>query len=122
MVLRRRDSVVVEGEAGQTDSICDHKCTSKSWIRIRSLPERVADVRNAVPLLPGVVRTPEGKLQISGTPEYRSTFLVNSVDVTDPATGSFGATVPIDIIETVRVYKSPFLAEYGRFSSAVVAV
>jgi hypothetical protein len=69
-----------------------------------------------------VVRTPEGKLQIAGSPEYRSTFLVNSLDVTDPGTSSFGATVPIDVIENVRIYKSPFLAEYGRFSAAVVAV
>ena len=121
IVLRRRDSVVVEGEADKLDPSATTTAEA-SREQIRSLPERVADVRNAVPLLPGVVRTPEGKLQISGTPEYRSTFLVNSVDVTDPATGSFGATVPIDVIETVRVYKSPFLAEYGRFSSAVVAV
>ena len=90
--------------------------------QVRSLPERVADVRNALPFIPGVVRTPEGRLQISGTPEYRSAFLVNSVDITDPATGSFGATVPIDVIETLQVYKSPFLAEYSHFSSAVVAV
>ena len=75
-----------------------------------------------MPFIPGVVRTPEGRLQISGTPEYRSAFLVNSVDITDPATGSFGATVPIDVIETLQVYKSPFLAEYSHFSSAVVAV
>ncbi len=115
--LTRRDSVTVEEQA---DAVAATSAANRE--QVRSLPERVADIRGALPLLPGVVRTPEGKLQISGSPEYRSTFLVNAIDVTDPATGGFGATVPIDVVETMQVYKSPFLAEYGRFSAAVVAV
>ena len=120
LILVRRDSVTVEGQAAPLDPGADAQAATGD--QLRSLPERVADLRGALPLIPGVVRTPEGKLQIAGSPEYRSTFLVNSIDVTDPATGSFGATVPIDVVETVQVYKSPFLAEYGRFSAAVVAV
>lgn len=115
LVLVRLDSVTVEERVAPPQGGAARE-------QIRSLPERVADLRAALPLIPGVVRTPEGKLQIAAAPEHRSTFLVNSIDVTDPATGSFGATVPIDVIETVQVYKSPFLAEYGRFSAAVVAV
>ena len=120
LVLVRRDSVSVEEHVSPLDSAADAGTVTGD--QVRSLPERVADLRGALPLIPGVVRTSEGKLQIAGSPEYRSTFLVNSIDVTDPATGSFGATVPIDVVETVQVYKSPFLAEYGRFSAAVVAV
>jgi len=120
VVLPRRESVTVEGQTTALDPANNANQATRD--QIRSMPERIADVRNALPLIPGVVRTPEGKLQIAGSPEYRSTFLVNSVDVTDPATGGFGASVPIDVVETVQVYKSPFLAEYGRFSAAVVAV
>ena len=47
-------------------------------------------------------------------------LIVNSADVTDPATGQFGLTVPIDSVEAVSVYQTPFLAEYGRFTSGVV--
>ncbi len=120
LILKRRDSVTVEGRASPLEPLANASGATRD--QIRGLPERLADVRSTLPLIPGVLRTPEGKLQIGGSPEYRSTFLVNSIDVTDPATGSFGATVPMDIIETVQVYKSPFLAEYGRFSAAVVAV
>jgi hypothetical protein len=116
----RRDTVTVEGRV--SDLSPDSPAASATGTQLESLPERVADVRNALPLLPGVVRTPEGRLNISGSPEYRSTLLVNSIDVTEPATGSFGPTVPIDIVEQLRIYKSPFLAEYGRFSAGVVAV
>jgi hypothetical protein len=117
---KRQDSVTVEE---RTSALAPESTpAAATGQQLESLPQRIADVRNALPMIPGVVRTPEGKLRISGAPEYRSTMLVNSVDVSDPATASFGATVPIDIVETVRVYKSPFLAEYGRFSAGVVAV
>ena len=88
----------------------------------KELPNRPATVSDALPLVPGVVRTPTGDLQISGAGEHRSSLIVNSADVTDPATGQFGLTVPIDSVESIQVFQTPFLAEYGRFSSGLVSV
>ena len=82
-------------------------------------PQTVAD---ALPLIPGVARTPAGDLEISGAGEHRSALVVNSADVTDPATGQFGLTVPIDSVESLSVFQTPFLAEYGRFTSGLVSV
>ncbi|MBO0721890.1 MAG: TonB-dependent receptor, partial [Blastocatellia bacterium] len=79
-------------------------------------------VTDALPLIPGVVRSPQGEIKISGTGENRSAFIVNSADVTDPATGQFGMTVPVDIVESVSVFKTPYLAQYGRFTAGVVSV
>src|SRR6202022_4702566 len=86
----------------------------------KELPSRPATVADALPLVPGVVRSPGGGLQISGSGEHRSALIVNSADVTDPATGQFGLTVPIDQVETLNVYQTPFLAEFGRFTSGLV--
>ncbi len=72
--------------------------------------------------MPGVVRTQDGELKIEGNGEHRSALVVNQTDVTDPATGKFGQTVPIDAVETINVLNTPFLAQYGRFTSGVVAV
>jgi hypothetical protein len=69
-----------------------------------------------------VVRDPGGSLSISASAEHRSAMVVNSTDVTDPATGQFGLTVPIDSVETINVYQTPFLAEYGRFTSGLISV
>ena len=88
----------------------------------KDLPGRPATVTDALPLLPGVLRRPDGGLQISASGEHRSALIVNSADVTDPATGQFGLTVPIDIVDTVNVFQTPFLAEYGRFSAGLVSV
>lgn len=86
------------------------------------LPSRPATVADALPLLPGVVRAPGGGLYLSGAGEERSAMIVNSADVTDPATGQFGLTVPIDSVENVNFYQAPYLAEYGRFTAGLVSV
>ena len=88
----------------------------------KQLPARPATVTDALPMLPGVVREPGGGLVISGSPENRNALIVNSADVTDPATGQFGLTVPIDSVEAVNVYQTPYLAQYGRFTGGIVSV
>jgi hypothetical protein len=89
---------------------------------VKLLPADPPAVRDALPLIPGIVRGPSGNLSLSGSGEHRSTFQINGLDVTDPGTGSFGRTVPIDSVATLNVYRSPFLTEFGRFGTDVVAV
>src|ERR1035437_5609711 len=88
----------------------------------KELPGRPPTVADALPLPPGVVRVPGGGLVMSAAGEHRSALMVNSADVTDPATGQFGLTVPIDSAETMNVYQTAFLAEYGRFTAGLVSV
>lgn len=88
----------------------------------KELPSRPATVADVLPLVPGVARTPTGGLQIAGSGEHRSALIVNSADVTDPATGQFGLTVPIDVVQSLNVYQTPFLAEYGQFTAGLVSV
>jgi hypothetical protein len=49
-------------------------------------------------------------------------MLVNAADVTDPVTGAFGLTVPVDRVESINYYQTSSLAEYGRFSAGLVSV
>jgi hypothetical protein len=89
---------------------------------VKTLPTNPATVDDTLPLVPGVVRSPQGELKLDGSGEERSSLVVNQSDVTDPATGKFGQTVPIDSVESVNVLTTPFLAQYGRFTQTVVAV
>ena len=89
---------------------------------VKTLPSNPATISDVLPLVPGVVRSPNGELLLDGSGEQRSSLVVNESDVTDPATDKFGVTVPIDSIETVNVLSTPFLAQYGRFTQSVVAV
>ena len=89
--------------------------------KAKNTPLRPATLTDALPLVPGVVRAPDGTLNIAGLGKNHSALLVNSVDVTDPATGNFGISVPIDSVETIQVSEMPYLAQYGRFTAGVVA-
>ncbi|HLH31105.1 MAG TPA: hypothetical protein VKY31_07870, partial [Terriglobia bacterium] len=63
-----------------------------------------------------------GEIQISGQEENKSALLVNKTTVSDPVTGGFGTTVPVDSVESVNVMKTPFLPQYGGFTAGVVDV
>jgi hypothetical protein len=87
----------------------------------KQTPSKPATLTEALPLVPGVVRANDGSLGIAGYGESHSTLLVNSVDVTDPSTGDFGLSVPIDSVSTISVSEMPYLAQYGKFIAGVVA-
>jgi hypothetical protein len=115
------DSVTVQGiidtplEEANTPAVLERQ-------QVKNLPDRPRTVSDALPLAPGIVRLPNGQLRLSGGGEHRSALLVNSATASDPATGQFGATVPIDSVQTMNVLSSPFLAEYGGFTAEVVSV
>jgi hypothetical protein len=90
--------------------------------QVKDIPNKPGTVADTLPLIPGVVRSAQGEIKISGSGEHRSALVVNSADVTDPATGQFGVTVPVDSVETISVFKTPYLAQYGRFTAGVVSV
>jgi outer membrane receptor protein involved in Fe transport len=78
--------------------------------------------QDALPLLPGVLRGPDGTLNIKGTRPSQSGILVSSLNVTDPVTGNPAIELPLEAVETVNVYSNPYSAEYGKFTGAVTAI
>lgn len=119
--LARSDSVEVRGTVMQVENNTSVPNTLPPQ-KAKELPSRPATVADALPLIPGVVREPGGALILSSSPENRSALIVNSADVTDPATGQFGLTIPIDSVEVLSVYQAAYLAEYGRFTAGLVSV
>jgi Carboxypeptidase regulatory-like domain/TonB dependent receptor/TonB-dependent Receptor Plug Domain len=78
--------------------------------------------QDALPLLPGVVRGPDGTMNIKGTRPSQSGILVSSLNVTDPVTGNPAIELPLEAVETINVYSNPYSAEYGKFTGAVTAI
>ncbi len=89
---------------------------------VKELPYVPATVAETLTHLPGLLRSADGEINISGTGEYHGAFVVNQADVTDPATGKFGPTLPVEVVEAINVVKAPFVAEYGRFTTGIVSV
>jgi len=120
--IERSDKVEVRADASAPEQQSSSSSASLQSDEMKSFPGRPATVADALPLLPGVARSQDGEIVIDGGGEHKSAFVVNGTDVTEPATGRFGLTVPVDSVESLDVLKSPFLAEYGRFTAGVVAV
>jgi Carboxypeptidase regulatory-like domain/TonB dependent receptor len=78
--------------------------------------------QDALPLIPGVVRGPDGLLNISGTRSNQSALMFNNADGTDPVTGEDAIELPIDAVRTVQVRESAFAPEFGLSAGAVTTV
>ncbi|HEU4713788.1 MAG TPA: carboxypeptidase regulatory-like domain-containing protein [Pyrinomonadaceae bacterium] len=89
---------------------------------LRDAPLIDQKFQDALPLLPGVVRGPDGNLNIKGTRPSQSGILVSSLNVTDPWTGTPAIELPLEAVETVQVHSNPYSAEYGKFTGAVTTI
>lgn len=86
------------------------------------LPVAGDSYRALLPVLPGVVRAPDGRMTLKGARESQGSLQVGRAYANDPSTGNFGVELPADSVETVDVLGNPYAAEDGRFSSTVVRV
>jgi hypothetical protein len=75
-----------------------------------------------LPLVPGVVRGPDGRINMKGVRNTQSGALVNSSNVTDPASGGPAINLPIDVVSSVQVISDPFDPQYGKFTGALSTV
>ena len=117
-----REEVTVEA---QPEGIQPEETTTRERIQsqtLRNAPLVAERFVEALPLLPGVVRGPDGLINIKGAPSTHTGWLVNSANVTDPVTGDKAINLPIDVIQTVEVLSNPYDAQYGKFAGAVTTV
>ena len=106
-------------DPSRTESTTPSVITQEALREAPLIDQRFQD---ALPLLPGVVRGPDGNLNIKGTRPSQSGILVSSLNVTDPVTGSPAIELPLEAVETVQVYSNPYSSEFGKFTGAVTTI
>jgi Carboxypeptidase regulatory-like domain/TonB-dependent Receptor Plug Domain/TonB dependent receptor-like, beta-barrel len=89
---------------------------------LKRLPLATSRIDEALPLIPGVVRSSAGEISIKGASEQQSALLVNGLNAADPASGNFRLNLPIDSVEAVQVFQHPYTAEYGQFTGGVTRI
>src|SRR6266853_93474 len=110
---------------GENIDISTHSAETTATVSSReldTLPLAQQTFTEALPLTPGVVRTPEGKLNFNGQSESQGILLVNSTENVDPVTGSFAIPVPVDMIQSMTVHSTPDTAEFGGFSGGLTQI
>jgi hypothetical protein len=89
---------------------------------IEAAPNQTEKIDSLLPLVPGVVRGPDGRINMKGAQATQAGWLVNSANVTDPATGGQAINLPIDVVSSVQVISNPYDPEYGKFTGAISSV
>jgi hypothetical protein len=117
--LTQRVEVKERAEPLSTSSSSASTFTDK---QLSGLPLAEENFKESLPLTPGVIRTPDGKLNFRGAAEDQSMLQVNNSKMTDPVTGSFSIPVPLDAVQSARVVQTPYSAENGGFSGGLTVV
>jgi Carboxypeptidase regulatory-like domain len=116
------EKVEVKEQAANSPTENSSPASTINDAQLETLPLAQRKFRDALPVVPGVIRTLDGKLSVRGTSENQGMLQVDSVKTVDPVTGSFSIPVPIDAIQDVKVDKTPFSAENGGFSGALTTI
>ena len=85
-------------------------------------PLKGDDFQSLLPLLPGIIRGPDGRLRAKGGQPTSGALQISSASLIDPSSGDFDLELPGQSIGSVEVQANPFAAEYGRFSTSVVTI
>jgi len=78
--------------------------------------------QDALPLIPGVVRGPDGLLNISGLRSNQGALTFNNANGTDPVTGEDAIELPIDAVSSVQVRGAAYAPEFGLSAGAITVV
>ncbi len=111
---------VTASDTAQGEESAQHNTISLSVVE--KAPNQEEKIESLLPLVPGVVRGPDGRINIKGAQATQAGWLVNSANVTDPATGGQAINLPIDVVSSVQVISNPYDPEYGKFTGAVSSV
>ena len=89
---------------------------------MQRMPAARHNVRASLPLLPSVVRGPDGLLRVGGARAHEAPLFLDGLDVTDPATGLSSIDPPLESVHEVQVLRDPMAVSLGSFVGGVVAI
>ena len=116
------DRVSVVAESANTDA---RAAAGQSDIQedvLSSMPLARDRFEDALPLVPGVVRGPDGLLNMKGARSHESSTLVNGLNVSDPVTGHAAVRLPLEAVETLKVHTGVYSAAFGNATGGVTDV
>ncbi len=120
--LELKEEVTVSAQAEAVDTTSTASKTVLQQSTLEHAPNINERFESLLPLLPGVVRGPDGLINMKGARTSQGGMLLNSANVTDPVTGSSGINLPIDVVSSAQVVANPYDPEYGKLAGAVATI
>jgi hypothetical protein len=97
------------------ESIGESQIEQEALSNVALATERFED---ALPLLPGVVRGPDGLINMNGARADQSAVRMNGINMTDPVTGHFAMRLPLEAIDSLNVHAGVYSAAFGNATAA----
>lgn len=114
--------VTVRGNTSDVSTQTEKTAAKLTATQFVTLPLAQLKFTDALPLVPGVIRTPDGKLNFKGSSEESGMLLLNSTELVDPVTGRFAIGVPVDAIQELTANPASYNAAYGGFSGGLTTI
>src|SRR4051812_14073714 len=89
---------------------------------VARLPSAHMKARESLPLLPSVVRGPDGLLQLGGARASDTPLFIDGFNVTNPATGISSINLPFEAVKAVDVLRDPMAITYGELVGGLVQI
>lgn len=87
---------------------------------IAMLPNSQYD--DVLPLMPNVVRGPDGLIAVAGARAASGGLFVNGFNASDPMAGGAGVMLPLATVDTMQVFAGGAPAEFGHASGGITSV
>jgi len=86
------------------------------------LPEPRPRIMQSLPLLPSVVRGPDGLVRIAGTRPHESSLWIDGFDVTDPVTLTSTLDLPNESVKGLAVLREPTAATFSGSTGSLASI
>lgn len=117
-----RQTVEVREQVDAVSAAQSAPSAKLSNAQLANLPMVEQKFKAVLPYLPGVIRTPDGRINIKGVPDSQGQLLINSAEASDPVTGNLAIDVPVVAIDSLQVYKNTYDAQYGGFTGGLTTI
>jgi len=101
------------------ETIGESKIEEEALSNVPLATERFED---ALPLLPGVVRGPDGLINMNGARADQSAVRMNGINMSDPVTGHFAVRLPLEAIDSLNVHAGVYSAVFGNATGGVTDI
>ena len=103
VIAKIAETVTVAGSHRDLPLEASPTLTTAGGISLETGPIKGDNFEALLPVLPGIMRTPDGHVSIKGAAPTQSSVQINAANVTDPSTGNLGFDLPNDAVESVDV-------------------
>jgi len=93
---------------------------TRDVIDVAMLPNNTFD--DVLPLLPNVVRGPDGMISVAGARAPQGQMLVNGLSQNDPVMGEPDIMLPLEPIGSVQVFTNEYPSEFGRATGGLTVI